>query len=233
EQRGAMFLTVGTNMLIGIGVSGLQMFAGFCVLQGDLACGLDMMRHASAAQRWGENDAYDYFLGWTGGAPDPRGTQVAGTWAPFDQIMGPVVLGIGIGAITDVPDAAELPSLETGESATEGAAESEAGQVDAQLADAVDRAYTRTVDQLGPRADYDDPAAWGTRLHANLKDEIAADPFLSERVVYSAVGPDVQFEAGNTVWELTTPGQESAHLGRATWSAFVKQGWEIRWILYS
>lgn len=106
-------------------------------------------------------------------------------------------------------------------------------EVEDRLAGALDRAYTQIEADWGPRAAAGDLAAWGRTLHANFANEIRADPFLFQRVIYSPVGPDVQYPGENGLWELTTLGQETAHLSRPTWSLFAQAGWEVRWIIYS
>ncbi len=108
-QKGAMTLSFLTNMGIGIAAGGLMIGGGILYLFGRNVEAQDLWNHAAAGAAWGRNGAYNYFAGVLGAAPSPAGARLAGQMAPVAQILGPIVLGIGIGAITDMPDVGEVP----------------------------------------------------------------------------------------------------------------------------
>src|SRR5207245_1779532 len=107
-----MLLTGLADMAIGIGTMGLD-FAGYAALwigvfyigKPGIDVGTDILRHSERVKQWGGAEAYRYFGGLLGVKDDPAGERVAGVWAPAWQFLGPVVMGIGFGAMMEVPEA--------------------------------------------------------------------------------------------------------------------------------
>jgi len=167
---------------IGIGAGGLELGAKICGAVGATGCAQDLARHAAAGVHWGEADAYNYFGGRLGAAPSAEGASHSAFLAPTARALGPIVLALGVGAITDVPEV-----LETG-------AAGEAGDAAAAAADAAD-----TVG-AGSASDLPDSFA---EFFARQDDMMRSWEF------YNVPYPDSAFEQLGNFMELSESGYEA------------------------